>query len=200
LAAALAAGFAPLQLGSDIGGSLRAPAHFCGVFSHKPALDLVAHHSSVSPQIPAVPVRGDLAVYGPMARSAVDFALELEILAWPDELMEGVGYKLELPPPRREKLTDFRVLVIDMHPLCPTADSIKSSLNGLADLLTKLGCREPNRGDRRSRGCRRCGAHPRHTRGKNHRAQNLASHINSGRYNALKEYRSYCGVGDTRVV
>ena len=67
-AAALAAGFVPLELGSDIGGSLRAPAHFCGVFSHKPTLDLVPQRGSGPPQIPAVPVRGDLAVYGPMAR------------------------------------------------------------------------------------------------------------------------------------
>ena len=140
-AAALAAGFVPLELGSDIGGSLRAPAHFCGVFSHKPTLDLVPLRGSGPPQIPAVPVRGDLAVYGPMARSAADLALELEVLAGPDELMEGVGYKLALPPPRHEKLADFRVLVIDTHPLCPTADSIKGSLNGLADRLAKLGCR-----------------------------------------------------------
>jgi amidase len=140
-AAALAAGFVPLELGSDIGGSLRAPAHFCGVFSHKPTLDLVPQRGSGPPQIPAVPVRGDLAVYGPMARSAADLALELEVLAGPDELMEGVGYKLELPPPRHEKLADFRVLVIDTHPLCPTADSIKGSLNGLVDRLAKLGCR-----------------------------------------------------------
>jgi len=55
--------------------------------------------------------------------------------------MEGVGYKLALPPPRHERLTDFRVLVIDTHPLCPTADSIRSALNGLADRLTRLGCR-----------------------------------------------------------
>jgi amidase len=140
-AAALAAGFVPLELGSDIGGSLRAPAHFCGVFSHKPTLDLVPQRGSGPPQIPAVPVRGDLAVYGPMARSAADLALELEVLAGPDELMEGVGYKLELPPPRHEKLADFRVLVIETHPLCPTADSIEGSLNGLADRLAKLGCR-----------------------------------------------------------
>ena len=140
-AAALAAGFVPLELGSDIGGSLRAPAHFCGVFSHKPTLDLVPQRSSGPPQIPAVPVRGDLAVYGPMARSAADLGLELEVLAGPDELAEGIGYKLSLPPPRHEKLADFRVLVIDTHPLCPTADSIKSALNGLADRLAKLGCR-----------------------------------------------------------
>jgi amidase len=88
-AAALAAGFVPLELGSDIGGSLRAPAHFCGVFSHKPTLDLVPQRSSGPPQIPAVPVRGDLAVYGPMARSAADLGLELEVLAGPDELAEG---------------------------------------------------------------------------------------------------------------
>jgi len=131
----------PLELGSDIGGSLRAPAHFCGVFSHKPTLDLVPQRGSGPPQVPDVPVRGDLSVYGPMARSAADLALELEVLAGPDELMEGVGYKLALPPPRHEKLIDFRVLVIDTHPLCPTADSIKSALNGLADRLAKLGCR-----------------------------------------------------------
>src|SRR5437016_6055034 len=74
-AAALAAGFVPLELGSDIGGSLRAPAHFCGVFSHKPSLELVPRRGAAPPQISAVPVRGDLAVAGPMARSAVDLGL-----------------------------------------------------------------------------------------------------------------------------
>src|SRR5437764_8806209 len=103
-AAALAAGFVPLELGSDIGGSLRGPAHFCGVFSHKPTLDLVPQRGSGPPQIPAVPVRGDLAVYGPMARSAADLALELNVLAGPDEMMEGIGYKLALPQPPHEKL------------------------------------------------------------------------------------------------
>ena len=47
-------------------------------------------------------------------------------------MTEGIGYKLALPPPRHEKLEDFRVLVIDTHPLCPTADSIAAALNGLA--------------------------------------------------------------------
>jgi amidase len=140
-AAALAAGYVPLELGSDIGGSLRAPAHFCGVYAHKPTLDLVPQRGPGPPQLRAVPVRGDLAVSGPMARSAADLALELDVLAGPDELAEGIGYKLALPAPRHDKLSDFRVLVIDAHPLCPTAESIRAALNGLADRLAKLGCR-----------------------------------------------------------
>jgi amidase len=139
-ASALAAGFVPLELGSDIGGSLRAPAHFCGVFSHKPTLDLVPQRGSGPPQTPAIPVRGDLSVIGPMARSAADLAAELSVIAGPDELMEGVGYKLALPSPRREKLADYRVLVIDQHPLCPTASSVRAALNDFADGLSKTGC------------------------------------------------------------
>jgi amidase len=139
-AAALAAGFVPLELGSDIGGSLRAPAHFCGVFSHKPSLDLVPWRGAGPPQTPAIPVRVDFAVIGPMARNAADLALELAVVAGPDELMDGIGYKLALPPPRHDKLADFRVLVIDEHPLCPTSASIRAALDGLADRLAKLGC------------------------------------------------------------
>jgi amidase len=140
-AAALAAGFVPLELGSDIGGSLRVPAHFCGVFSHKPSLDLIPLRGAGPPQTPPNPVRGDLAVIGPMGRSAADLALALHVLAGPDELMEGIGYKLVLPPPRHEQLADYRVLVIDKHPLSPTAGSISAALNGLADRLSKLGCK-----------------------------------------------------------
>src|ERR1044071_9843588 len=103
-AAALAAGFVPLELGSDIGGSLRAPAHFCGVFSHKPSLDLIPLRGAGPPQTPPNPLRGDLAVIGPMARSAADLALALQVLAGPDELMEEIGYKLILLPPRHEQL------------------------------------------------------------------------------------------------
>lgn len=139
-AAALAAGYVPLELGSDIGGSLRAPAHFCGVFSHKPTLDLVPQRGGGPPQAPVVPVRGDLSVFGPMARSAADLTLELSIIAGPDELMDGVGYKLALPPSRRDKLADFRVLVVDEHPLCPTANNVKSALNDMAERLAKAGC------------------------------------------------------------
>ena len=138
-AAALAAGFVPLELGSDIGGSLRAPAHFCGVFSHKPSLDLIPQRGSGPPEAPAIPARGDMAVIGPMARSAADLDLALGVLAGPDPLWDGTGYRLDLPPPRHDKLADFRVLVIDAHPLCPTATGIRVALNALAASLAKAG-------------------------------------------------------------
>jgi amidase len=139
-AAALAAGFVSLELGSDIGGSLRTPAHFCGVYAHKPSLDLVPQRGGGPPGSPAITVRGDLAVTGPMARSAADLELELGVLAGPDERWDGIGYRLALPPPRHDALKDFRVLVLDSHPLCPTANSITGALNRLAERLGKAGC------------------------------------------------------------
>jgi amidase len=138
-AAALAAGFTPLEFGSDIAGSLRCPAHFCGVFSHKSSLDLVPQRGAGPPQAPATPVRGDLSVIGPMARSAADLMLLLDVTAGPDELMEGIGYKLQLPPPRRTKLSEFRVLVLDRHPLCPTETNVSGALDMLADRLARTG-------------------------------------------------------------
>jgi Asp-tRNA(Asn)/Glu-tRNA(Gln) amidotransferase A subunit family amidase len=85
-------------------------------------------------------VRGDLAVIGPMARSAADLARLLRVTAGPDEELGGIGYKLALPPPRHAKLNDFRVLVIDKHPLCPTAAKVAAALDKLADRLGKIGC------------------------------------------------------------
>jgi amidase len=139
-AAALAAGFVPLELGSDIGGSLRAPAHYCGVYAHKPSADLVPQRGGGPPGTPPIPFRIDLAVTGPMARSATDLALELAVLAGPDERWDGVGYRLALPPARHDTLKDFRVLVLDSHPLCPTASSVIGALNRLAERLGKAGC------------------------------------------------------------
>ncbi|NBH10499.1 amidase family protein, partial [Amycolatopsis sp. SID8362] len=93
-AAALAAGFGALSLGSDIAGSLRTPAHFCGVYAHKPTLGLAAVRGMVPPATPALPVDLDLAVVGPMARSARDLALLLDVMAGPDPLTHGVAHRV----------------------------------------------------------------------------------------------------------
>src|SRR5262249_43491495 len=68
-AAALAAGLVPLELGTDIGGSLRAPAHYCGVFSHKPTFDLVPLRGAGPPGTPPSSGRVELPGPGPLAPS-----------------------------------------------------------------------------------------------------------------------------------
>ena len=139
--AALAAGFGPLSIGSDIGGSIRVPSHFCGVFGHKPSLGLVPLRGySLPPALP-VPGQGDLAVVGPMARTASDLALALDVIAGPDETRDGIGYRLALPAPRHDQLMNFRILVIDTHPLMPTGDAVRSAIGRLADRLDKSEAR-----------------------------------------------------------
>ncbi len=137
--AALAAGVGPLSLGSDIGGSLRIPAHFCGVYAHKPTLNLIPARGH---GIPGMVMRqSDLAVVGPMARTTADLELALDVTAGPDETRDGTGYRLELPASRHEKLKDFRVLVIDEHPLLPTETAIRTALDGLTQELVKAGAK-----------------------------------------------------------
>jgi amidase len=137
-AASLAAGYVPLELGSDIGGSLRAPAHYCGVASHKPSFGLVPSRGHTPPGARPLPQEVDLVVVGPMARSAGDLALLLDVIAGPDE-PRAVAYRLALPAARHNDLKAFRVLVVDSHPLLPTANSIRVALDRLASRLEKAG-------------------------------------------------------------
>lgn len=140
-AAALASGFGALSIGSDLAGSLRTPAHFCGVYAHKPTLGLAANRGMVPPAVPAFPAEADLAVVGPMARSARDLTLLLDVMAGPDPLTHGVAYDLRLPPARHERLHDFRVLVLDDHPLIPTGAAVRAGVNRVADALADDGAR-----------------------------------------------------------
>jgi amidase len=139
-AAALAAGYVSLELGTDLDGSLRVPASFCGVFAHKPTHGIVPLRGIVPPGTPSqsVPHRVDLAVAGPMARSAGDLALALDVMAGPDDA-DALGYKLVLPPPRHADLGDFRVLVLNEHPLLPTAGTVRAALDEIANRLAKRG-------------------------------------------------------------
>jgi amidase len=138
-AAALAAGFGALSVGSDIGGSVRVPAHFCGIYGHKSSIGLVPLRGYNLPPAPAVPGSGDLGVAGPLARHASDLALALDVIAGPDEAREGIGYRVTLPPPRHDDLRQFRVLVIDTHPLMPTSNAVRAVIGALAGRLSKLG-------------------------------------------------------------
>jgi amidase len=140
-AAALASGFGALSIGSDLAGSLRTPAHFCGIYAHKPTLGLAATRGMVAPPAPPLPVDLDLAVVGPMARTARDLTLLLDVMAGPDPLTLGKAHDVTLPPARHERLGDFRVLVLDEHPLIPTGSAVRAGVHRVADALVDGGAR-----------------------------------------------------------
>jgi amidase len=139
-AAALAAAFVSQELGTDLVGSLRIPANFCGVFAHKPTHGLIPMRGSAPPGTPSLSGDPDidLAVVGPMARSAGDLGLALDVLAGPDDA-DAVAYQLALPAARHQDLKRFRVLVLDTHPMLPTASVVRSALDTVASRLEKLG-------------------------------------------------------------
>ncbi len=99
--AALAMGFTPIELGSDIGGSIRVPAHYSGVMGHKPSYGIVPAHGQI-PGMPGTLSQADLAVCGPMARCVDDLELELDVLAGPDR-WNHPAWRLDLPAPPRTR-------------------------------------------------------------------------------------------------
>ena len=134
-AAALAAGFSALESGSDIGGSIRNPAHFCGVYGHKPTWNIVPQQGHSLPGMVSTP---DIAVVGPLARSAEDLALSLDIVAGPEPLCSP-GWKLDLPRPTKTKISDYRVALWPTDPMAPVALEVSDRVQDLGDRLGELG-------------------------------------------------------------
>jgi amidase len=133
-AAALAAGLTGFEIGTDIGGSIRVPAHYCGVFGHKPTYGLLPNYGDPATSSAA---GTDIAVMGPMARSASDLAVGLDILAGPDP--DETGLRLTLPPPRFSGLKDLRVAVWAEQPGQVTDHETTAKLLELADTLERQG-------------------------------------------------------------
>ncbi len=130
-AAALAAGLTAIEAGSDIGASIRNPAHYCGVYGHKPTWEIVPPRGQA---LPGKISPTDIAVVGPMARSADDLDLVLGVMAGPDEI-DGAGWQLRLPAPRKRALRDFKVAVMLTDPNSEVDREVQDSLQALADFL-----------------------------------------------------------------
>jgi amidase len=134
-AAALAVGMSALELGSDIGASIRNPAHYCGVLGHKPSWGIV-------------PLRGhsptggvamsDISVAGPLARSAEDLALALALVAGPDEL-DAAGWRLDMAKPRKTRLADYRIALLLEDRNCAVEAEYVEKLEALGHRLAKAG-------------------------------------------------------------
>jgi amidase len=134
-AASLAAGLSGLGVGSDIAGSLRNPAHYSGVYGHKPTWGLISTRGHAPPGI-MTPT--DISVVGPMARHAEDLDLALRTLAGPD-LLQRASWRVELPPPRRRRLGEFRVAVWASSPLCPIDTSVSDLFDRAVDAIVRGG-------------------------------------------------------------
>ena len=134
-AAALVAGLTGLEVGSDIGASIRNPAHYCGVYGHKPTFGIVPADGYA---LPGFFKQADISVIGPLARSAEDLALTLDILSGPDKF-DAASWRLELPGPRKSALKDFRVAVMLSSPEAEVDLAYQDCLQGVVDKLAQLG-------------------------------------------------------------
>jgi amidase len=137
-AAALAAGLTGLELGSDIGASIRNPAHYCGVWGHKPTWGVVSMDGhELGPQ--HGPDSMDICVAGPMARSAFDLELALDILAAPLSAMTPLGrvpmaWRTRGTPPQR-----CRVAVVYDDRFAEVDASVQQALRELVAFLRAQG-------------------------------------------------------------
>lgn len=139
-AAALAAGLTFLSFGSDIGGSIRTPSNFCGVFGHKPTLDLVPERGHIPPMPGGPSITNNLSVAGPLARSGEDLMAAMKVLGGPaDEY--ATAYRWEMPAPRQSNLKDYRVGYVLDDPFCPVSPETKAVLEKALKAAEKAGCK-----------------------------------------------------------
>lgn len=142
-AAAVAAGLTSLEIGNDIGGSIRHPAHFCGVYGHKPSFGIVPDRGMIPPLPGIFPgdhtVQADIVVNGPLARSAEDLDLAMDIIVSP-ESPERKAWQICLPEPRKKKLSEYRIGLWLDDPACPVDSEVGTCLQNAADVLGKAGC------------------------------------------------------------
>ena len=127
-AAAVASGMVPCEFGTDIGGSVRVPAHFCGVWGHKSSWGLISKEGHDHPLMAGRGQHdGVLSVAGPFARNAADLAVLMRITA---------------RIPLSEKTTPLRhcrVLVLVGHPSCPTGSEVSGLIEEAANALERAG-------------------------------------------------------------
>lgn len=130
-AVALASGMSALEIGSDIGASIRNPAHYCGVYGHKPTWGVVPSRGHF---LPGIVHPSDISVAGPLARSAKDLVTMLGLLAGSDG-PEARGIKVELPPAKQRSFKDFRVAVMLTDPESEVDQPVQDLISQLAQFL-----------------------------------------------------------------
>jgi amidase len=138
-AAAVAAGLSFLEYGSDLVGSIRVPASFCGVYGLRPSVRTVPLTGFQPPGPPADPSEMTyLSSVGPLGRSAGDLRAALRATAGP-EGQAAKAWSWALPPPRHRRLADFRVGVVLDHARAPVSSEVAGPLSDAVDALARAG-------------------------------------------------------------
>jgi amidase len=130
-AVALATGMSALEIGSDIGASIRNPAHYCGVYGHKPTYGVVPYTGHMLPDAITV---SDITVAGPLARSAKDLTTMMKILVGSDGV-DARGWRVDLPAAPQKSLQEFRVAVKMDSPVSEVDSAVQEQIAGLATFL-----------------------------------------------------------------
>jgi amidase len=139
-AAAVAMGFTPLELGSDIGGSIRNPAHYNGVYGLKPSWGVVPSRGHI-PGPPGNLVETDVNCNGPLARGVEDLRLVLGVVAGPVP-EDARAWRLELDAgPEIREVSSLRVATVfgEGSDLLPIARDVRANLEGFASRLAGAG-------------------------------------------------------------
>ncbi|GAA3763676.1 amidase [Microbacterium kribbense] len=137
-AAAVASGLSSFDIGSDLGGSIRIPSHFCGIVGHRPSYGLVPQRGYID-HIGGGTTDTDLNVLGPMARSVADVRLILQSLAGPDP-NDAPAWRVQLPEPRHRDPRAWRVAVwLDDGPDAIPDDHVRRLCEQAVDALAAAG-------------------------------------------------------------
>jgi amidase len=131
-AVALATGMSALEIGTDIGASLRNPAHYCGVYAHKPSYGVVPYGGHLLSNVEP----GDISVAGPMARSAKDLTAMMKILVGSSGIQER-GMSYHLPDLKQKSFKDFRVAVMLTDEQSEVDQPVQDMIAGLAKFLAR---------------------------------------------------------------
>ncbi len=137
-AAALAAGMSPLGMGSDYRGSIRVPAHFCGIVGLKPTWGTIPTSGHMAPGIAAPPPLAHMATIGPMARYVDDLTLAYNIVKGPHP---STPYTVPTADAHPEKVDLKRIRCAIFTDACevPVAPDIRAAIERAGRELQKLG-------------------------------------------------------------